>query len=123
MKAKIVCLMLGLFLVSCAGSVSKPKVKRKVVAPAEKTKVFRYKGAAREVYLSGNFNGWKTNDPSFRFKEKEKGVWILEILYSRLIQGKNEYKIIVDGEWKVDPLAPQVEESILSGKIGVFILP
>jgi hypothetical protein len=85
-------------------------------------KSFTYQGKAGEVFLAGNFNKWNINDPDFRFEKTEPEKWVLRVPEKELIRGKNEYKLIVDGKWMVDPNAPKVETEGLGGKIGVFIL-
>lgn len=53
---------------------------------------------AREVFLSGTFNGWsETLDP---MKRDEKGIWKK---VKMLTPGRYEYKFIVDGMWILDP--------------------
>ena len=52
---------------------------------------------AKEVILSGNFNGWNTS--AIKMRRNEKG-WFLKMDFP---QGTFEYKFIVDGEWIHDP--------------------
>ncbi|MFH1155024.1 MAG: isoamylase early set domain-containing protein [Pseudomonadota bacterium] len=57
---------------------------------------------AREVILVGDFNNW---DPGKHLMKKDKnGVWIRAV---SLPPGQYEYKFLIDGEWKEDPLNPQ----------------
>lgn len=87
----------------------------------EKTITFKYQTQAGEVFLAGNFNSWKIKDPSFRFQSKDNLNWELVLPASKFKKGKNEYKLIVDGDWKINPLE-KTEDSPLSGKINLFDL-
>lgn len=81
---------------------------------------FTYRGKAKKVYLSGNFNKWATDDEKYRFKEIRKNFWYLERGEAFFKYGRNEYKIIVDGQWLVDPNSKNIQNAGLSGKVGVF---
>jgi 1,4-alpha-glucan branching enzyme len=52
---------------------------------------------AREVAIAGSFNYWQ---PQPLHKRGED--WFLELI---LPPGKYEYRFLIDGEWKDDPLA------------------
>ena len=55
---------------------------------------------AKQVSLSGDFNGWsKDAAPMTR---EESGYWKTTLT---LAPGRYEYKFVVDGEWIPDPLA------------------
>ena len=55
---------------------------------------------AREVYLTGDFNGW---DPqSHPMSRQPDGAWLLQI---SLHHGHHQYRFIVDGEPVLDPRA------------------
>lgn len=54
---------------------------------------------AREVRLAGDFNSWDPNKTLLR-KTKD-GVWRTDL---SLKPGRYEYKFVVDGEWRKDPL-------------------
>ena len=49
------------------------------------------------VFITGNFNDWKTND--WEMKQSEYGTFIYQI---KLNPGKYLYKYIVDGVWVLD---------------------
>ncbi len=57
---------------------------------------------AKNVFLSGSFNGWKTKD--LRMQKTASG-WQLPLY---LANGTHTYKFIVDGNWQVDIKNPQV---------------
>jgi hypothetical protein len=55
---------------------------------------------AKQVSLSGEFNGWSPN--ATPMKRDEAGHWETTL---QLAPGRYQYKFIVDGEWIPDPLA------------------
>ena len=68
---------------------------------APKRKRFEFKilaPEAKQVLLSGTFNQWsESSDP---MKRDKTGTWKK---VKMLLQGRYEYKFIVDGEWMLDP--------------------
>jgi chromosome partitioning protein len=56
---------------------------------------------AKEVYIAGDFNDWKTDDTS-RLK-KEDGTWKIKM---SLVPGRYRYRFVKDGEWIEDPGNP-----------------
>ncbi|MDD5680071.1 MAG: AAA family ATPase [Candidatus Omnitrophica bacterium] len=54
---------------------------------------------ARDVYIVGDFNGWRADDSS-RLEQLPGGTWEKRIA---LKPGNYKYKFIVDGEWCHDP--------------------
>jgi len=59
---------------------------------------------ARDVYIAGDFNGWKL-DASSRM-EHENGVWKKKI---NLGLGRYHYRFVIDGNWVEDPNNPVKE--------------
>ena len=57
---------------------------------------------AREVTVAGNFNGWRPEATSL--KNMGAGKWIVRLM---LRSGQYEYRFVVDGRWREDPLASQ----------------
>ncbi|XP_039039999.1 protein PTST homolog 2, chloroplastic-like isoform X2 [Hibiscus syriacus] len=55
-----------------------------------------------EVLLAGSFDGWATKR---KMEKSSRGVFSVHL---KLYPGKYEIKFIVDGEWKLDPLRPIV---------------
>jgi len=55
---------------------------------------------AKKVIVSGNFNGWNSEELSMT---KNRGGWLLPYV---LAPGSYEYKFIVDGSWVTDPSNP-----------------
>ena len=55
---------------------------------------------AKQVSLSGEFNGWSPN--ATPMKRHEDGCWETTVA---LAPGRYQYKFVVDGQWIPDPLA------------------
>ncbi len=53
---------------------------------------------SREVFLVGDFTGWKPTIPLRRMKN---GIWRRNVTLPR--PGRYEYKFVVDGQWQIDP--------------------
>lgn len=69
--------------------------------------------AANEVYLVGDFNGWKTSEV-FKMVPRENGGFQMVVSLS---EGYYHYKFLVDGEYKRDDKNPHV-----GGKMGNSVL-
>ena len=61
-------------------------------------------GEAKEVYLAGDFNGWKLDDTGRM--EKDNGRWTKLV---RLSSGQHHYRFVIDGKWTEDPANPHRE--------------
>jgi hypothetical protein len=59
----------------------------------------------REVLVSGSFNGWA--DPGYPL-QRSGDEWVLDL---HLEPGKYTYKLVVNGEWILDPGNPQWQEN------------
>ncbi len=57
---------------------------------------------AREVYLCGDFNSWRTNEIKLR---REGEQWTTNYV---LAPGNYQYKFFVDGQWVIDPKNPYI---------------
>jgi 1,4-alpha-glucan branching enzyme len=55
---------------------------------------------AKQVFLCGEFNGWASD--ATPMKRQADGHWETTVA---LAPGRHEYKFVVDGIWKHDPLA------------------
>ena len=69
------------------------------VQPVEVTFVLHEPGA-KQVSLCGEFNGWAPD--ATPMKRQADGHWETTVA---LAPGRHEYKFMVDGNWKHDPLA------------------
>jgi len=81
--------------------------KSPAVAPAKTTAAKTVKVSfvlldlgAKQVSLSGEFNGWSPN--ATPMKRESNGHWEASV---DLAPGRYHYKFVVDGEWIPDPLA------------------
>ncbi|XP_022734551.1 uncharacterized protein LOC111288060 [Durio zibethinus] len=61
--------------------------------------------SASEVLLAGSFDGWASKR---KMEKSSTGVFSVRL---KLYPGKYEIKFIVDGEWKIDPLRPTVNNT------------
>jgi len=53
---------------------------------------------AKDVFVAGDFNGWKTDDASRM--TPDKGAWQKRL---KLDNGKYRYRFVIDGKWTDDP--------------------
>ncbi|KAI4328374.1 hypothetical protein L6164_020731 [Bauhinia variegata] len=60
---------------------------------------------ASEVLLAGSFDGWSSQR---RMEKSDTGIFSLSL---KLYPGSYEIKFIVDGEWRIDPLRPIVQNN------------
>ncbi|KAI5437631.1 protein PTST homolog 2, chloroplastic isoform X1 [Lathyrus oleraceus] len=60
---------------------------------------------ASEVFLVGSFDGWSSQR---KMEKSDTGIFSVIL---QLYPGKYEIKFIVDGEWKIDPLRPVVNNN------------
>ncbi|KAJ6845034.1 uncharacterized protein M6B38_290090 [Iris pallida] len=61
--------------------------------------------SASEVLLAGSFDGWTSQR---RMERSKAGIFSLQL---KLYPGRYEIKFIVDGEWRIDPLRPVVDNN------------
>lgn len=59
---------------------------------------------AKEVYVAGDFNSWKTDETSLM--ERQNGAWVKRI---QIPLGVHHYRFVVDGKWTEDPNNPETE--------------
>ena len=77
------------------GSASAPE-------PAATGTTFTYADpSARAVFIAGQFNNW--NATANPLKKDTGGLWTITI---PLPAGKQTYKFVVDGDWRIDPANP-----------------
>jgi chromosome partitioning protein len=65
---------------------------------------------AREVYVAGDFNGWKLDDSSRM--QALNGTWNKKI---NLKSGQYRYRFVIDGKWLDDPNNPNREMNPYGG--------
>ena len=71
-----------------------------VAAPVVPETVLRYsgKGSEKSVCLAGTFNGW--NPTAHPFRKTAGNAWEISLA---LPPGSHDYKLVVDGQWRLDP--------------------
>jgi len=70
---------------------------------------------AREVFLVGSFNNWEPRTTPMR--RDAFGDWSVEL---ELPPGEYRYRLVVDGEWRDDPSAPQTAQNPFGGYDAVL---
>ena len=93
------------------------RMTRNTVVKLDGNKVrFLYPGrpGAKNVYLSGSFNGWSTLQTPMH--PSDSG-WVVTI---PLEPGKYTYKFIIDGKWTTDPFNKLTENDTQGGYNSVF---
>jgi enterochelin esterase family protein len=64
---------------------------------------FVYYGSGNSVTWAGDFNGWNSSNPDWSGERiGTSKVWLLEKTFPS--DARLDYKIVVDGNWKMDPL-------------------
>ncbi len=73
---------------------------------------------ARQVFIAGSFNEWRTTDlPMIRLAD---GKWAKSLT---LTPGRYEYRFVVDGAWVPDPAATDTVPNPFSGVNAVVVVP
>lgn len=76
--------------------------------------LFVYVGEATSVQWNGDFNGW-SGDPNFNNTGELIGenIWILKASFPS--DARMDYKVVVDGNWILDPLNPHQQWTGMGG--------
>ncbi len=85
-------------------SKSSPKIGRDM--PARTVEFIFPDPEAKEVFIAGDFNGWRVNEDAKL--EKRNGVWVKSMT---LPPGRYRYRFVVDGRWVDDPNNPMKEKN------------
>jgi hypothetical protein len=72
---------------------------------------------ATEVFVVGSFNGWNTRSNPLR--RDALGDWSVELA---LPPGEHRYRLMVDGDWRDDPCAPQTAMNPFGGFDAVVVV-
>lgn len=67
------------------------------------TRFFITEPTASSVFLAGDFNAWSPT--MLPLNPDNNGHWFTEV---HIPPGRHEYLFVVDGEWRLDPLAQRV---------------
>lgn len=109
----VMCLVAGLSnnLALAAPTVGDLSVgKRKVT--------FKYTDtSANYVYVTGNFNGWVTDSADWKMAKTSGSTWELT---KEMTEGEYEYKFVVNGQWKKDPLNYRVSKTFSN---SILVVP
>lgn len=73
---------------------------------------------AKEVFLLGDFNNWDAQSGLMR--EDGHGAWKTSML---LAPGRYEYKLLVDGQWRLDANNPNRALNALGTENNVLVIP
>jgi len=73
---------------------------------------------AKEVFLLGDFNNWDLKTPPMR--KNGGGLWKMSMLLS---PGRYEYKLLVDGQWRLDANNPNRALNFLGTENNVLVIP
>ena len=110
-------ILITISIFNCKQEVKRPE-------PAEPLITFTYKPerTVENVYLAGEFNNWKVNDPLFVMNFLN-GAYSIQVKKSLFKKGKNAYVFIVKGEWIPDPNAAMTENRGIGGKVSILVIP
>ena len=72
-------------------------------------------GASPKVHIAGQFNGWNTG--SHEMKRAEDGTYEL---FVPLSPGRHPYKLVIDGQWNLDPGNPEKSSDGVGGENSVI---
>ena len=76
-----------------------------------------YEIHAQAIAVAGTFNNW--NPRLNPMRNTGKGKWVATLL---LAPGKHEYRFVVDGHWKEDPLAQETVPNPFGGVNSVMVV-
>jgi hypothetical protein len=74
-----------------------------------------FEPTAHRVFVAGTFNDWQPGTTALT--REGDGYWSVEIM---LRPGRYEYRLVVDGEWKDDPLAQRYTANPFGGLNSVM---
>jgi len=81
--------------------------------------IFYYKDPrAKNVYIVGDFNNW--NPFSTPMRKNKAGIWEIEL---DLLPGTYSYRFVVDGMFKLDPLAQRLVKDRFDNKYNQITIP
>jgi chromosome partitioning protein len=90
------------------------------VGPREVVVRFR-DGAARDVRIAGDFNGW-VPDKGVRSLIESQGETRVWTKILQLPPGTYRYRYVVDGEWRQDPENPETVHNEIGGSSSVLVV-
>ncbi len=81
---------------------------------------FLYRGAAKDIEVVGEFTDWDRHNLKMA-RLASSDTWFLSLPFP--VDARIEYKYIVDGEWKLDPLNPNRKDNGVGGENSFFPMP
>jgi glucoamylase len=102
------------FAARAKGSKTSPQVEGEDVT-------FIYKGDAKRVEVVGDFTGWTPSGLVLREAQGDAGVKYIRLKFPA--GARLEYKLVADGEWILDPLNPNRNNSGVGGFNSYFTGP
>jgi len=81
--------------------------------------VFNFKpdggGKGKKIFLAGNFNDWKPDNPQYLMTADAGGAYTITV---KLPPGTYQYKFVADGQWIKDPYSPGDAPDGFGGRNG-----
>jgi hypothetical protein len=74
-------------------------------------------GGKKQIFLAGNFNSWKPDNPQFLMTADAGGTYTITV---KLPPGTYQYKFVADGQWIKDPFSPGDAPDGFGGRNGQF---
>jgi hypothetical protein len=74
-------------------------------------------GGKKQVFLAGNFNAWKPDNPQYLMTADATGTYTITV---KLPPGTYQYKFVADGQWIKDPFSPGDAPDGFGGRNGQF---
>jgi hypothetical protein len=74
-------------------------------------------GGTKKIFLAGNFNDWKPDNPQYLMTADATGTYTLTV---KLPPGTYQYKFVADGQWIKDPYSPADAPDGFGGRNGKF---
>lgn len=74
-------------------------------------------GGKKKIFLAGNFNDWKPDNPQFLMTADAGGTYTITV---KLPPGTYQYKFVADGQWIKDPFSPGDAPDGFGGRNGKF---
>jgi len=75
-----------------------------------------YAPDAQAVFVAGSFNGWQP--AAMPLQKQAGGRWVVELTIE---PGRHEYRFIVDGQWRDDPLSSAYVSNPFGGLNSVLV--
>lgn len=72
-------------------------------------------GGKKKIFLAGNFNDWKPDNPQFLMANDGAGTYTITV---KLPPGTYQYKFVADGQWIKDPFSPGDAPDGFGGRNG-----